>query len=251
MRKIIISLLLIGIFAGCKSVQSVAQYEIADATIADTSIVNVQIAGFQCELADTGMYFATNDKKQRIYAPGDSVGFSIDLNPDDSLRLFVNEWYSKHLHCLCEPILYNRTGGTTNIIRFTMLETWGNPVSYRIENNSSGIYITYSKTDGQGGYETGKRVEHETKEISVAKWDAIIAKMDSIDFCNIETHAKNMFFEGNKLVFHMHTDGAEWIFETFINGRYHLVTRNSPDNSGTSGDKGYAELCNLIVQSHK
>jgi hypothetical protein len=30
-----------------------------------------------------------------------------------------------------------------------------------------------------------------------------------------------------------------------------LVTRNSPDNSGTSGDKGYAELCNLIVQSHK
>ena len=62
----------------------------------------------------------------------------------------------------------------------------------------------------------------------------VISKMQSLDFWNMGTHDKNMIL-----------DGEEWIFEAVINGRYHFITRNSPD---VYDGKEYAELCNLIVQ---
>lgn len=103
-----------------------------------------------------------------------------------------------------------------------------------MEQEGGKTSIAYNKTNGQGGYEAGVRVEQKTKKIDKEKWDIVVSKLDSINFWIIETHDKNMIF-----------DGVEWIFEAFINGRYHFVTRNSPDHYD---GKDYAELCNLIVQ---
>jgi hypothetical protein len=43
-------------------------------------------------------------------------------------------------------------------------------------------------------------------------------------------------------------DGEEWILEVLIDGKYHFVTRNSPENYG---GQEYAELCKLIMNANK
>ena len=42
-------------------------------------------------------------------------------------------------------------------------------------------------------------------------------------------------------------DGAEFVLEALINGRYHFVMRNSPKYYD---EKEYDELCNLILQAY-
>jgi len=181
------------------------------------------------------LYFPTyNEESVKLVYPDNSDGWGLLIKPADSLSNFENRWYSKHLFSLREPVLYNKTHKPKNIIRFTHLGTWGKPFSLRIEQNKSKITITYNKTNGLGGYHAGILIKHKTKKIDVEKWNMVIAKMDSIDFWNMETHDQNMVL-----------DGEEWILEALINGRYHFVTRNCPD---IYDGKGYAELCHLIYQ---
>jgi len=185
------------------------------------------------------LYFPTYDERNIVYHTdnyGNRIMGVAPIRPNDSLSQFVNDWYSKHLYSLKEPILYNKTNKSIDVIRFTHLGTWSNPYSCRIELAKSNVTITYNKTNGQGGYKPGRRIEHKTKILDVEKWDLVISKMDSIDFWNMETHDKNTIL-----------DGAEWIFEALINGRYHFITRNSPDQYD---GKEYAELCNLIVKMY-
>ena len=164
-------------------------------------------------------------------------GWTVRVIPNDSLSPFMNKWYSKHLHSMRDPVIFNKTNPDRNIVRVTFLPTWGNPTSYRMEQKGSEISITYSKTDGQGGYNAGRRVAYETEKIDKEKWECVMSKMDSINFWNIGTHDPNLIL-----------DGEEWIFEASINGYYHLVTRNCPD---IYDGKDYAELCSLIVQIYQ
>ncbi|MGO3181759.1 MAG: hypothetical protein ACTIJ9_02900 [Aequorivita sp.] len=182
-------------------------------------------------------YFPTYDEvkfKEKEKESG-KINQWVNTGPNDSLSEFTNQWYSKHLNSLDEPILYTKTNNQKKIIRFTHLGTWSKPFSYRIEKDSEKVKITYNKTRGFGGYKAGRRIEHKTKDIKLEKWEQIILKVDDIDFWNIETHDPNMIL-----------DGAEWILEILINDRYHLVTRNSPE---VYDDKEYAELCLLITNS--
>lgn len=157
--------------------------------------------------------------------------------PNDTLNEFVNQWCSKHLKSMKEPILYKLQNDDKKIIRFTHLGTWSNPFSYRIENCNGQIILTYSKTKGLGGYKAGRRIKHEQKIIKSETWDNIMAKIDSVSFWNIETHDPNMIL-----------DGEEWILEVLINGKYHFVTRNSPD---IYDGQEYAELCKLVMNVKK
>lgn len=43
-------------------------------------------------------------------------------------------------------------------------------------------------------------------------------------------------------------DGEEWILEVLIDGKYHFVTRNSPD---IYDGREYAELCKLVINASK
>lgn len=159
------------------------------------------------------------------------------LEPNDTLNDLVNQWYSKHLKSLKEPILYKLKNENKKIIRFTHLGTWSNPFSYRIENSNGQITLTYNKTKGLGGYQAGRRIKHEQKFIKPEIWGNILQKIDSERFWDIATHDPNMIL-----------DGEEWILEVLIDGKYHFVTRNSPD---AYDGKGYAELCKLVMNAIK
>jgi hypothetical protein len=64
-----------------------------------------------------------------------------------------------------------------------------------------------------------------------------LEKINSVNFWSIETHDPNMIL-----------DGEEWILEVLIDGKYHFVTRNSPE---IYGGQEYAELCKLIMNTNK
>lgn len=97
--------------------------------------------------------------------------------------------------------------------------------------------MAYSKTKGLGGYSVGRRIKHEQKIIKLETWENIMAKIDSVNFWNIETHDPNMIL-----------DGEEWILEALIDGKYHFVTRNSPD---LYDGQEYAKLCKLLMNADK
>ncbi|MCG2431024.1 hypothetical protein [Aequorivita xiaoshiensis] len=182
-------------------------------------------------------YFPTYDEVQFEEKQKESGEINpwIYTGPNDSLSEFTNQWYSKHLNSLGEPILYTKTNKQKKIIRFTHLGTWSNPYSYRLEKKDKVIKITYNKTKGLGGYKAGRRIKHKTKKVALEKWEEIIEKVENIDFWSIETHDPNMVL-----------DGEEWILEILIDDRYHFISRNSPD---VYDGKEYAELCTLIANS--
>ncbi|WP_146185117.1 hypothetical protein [Flavobacterium pallidum] len=153
--------------------------------------------------------------------------------PNDSLNDFVNTWYSKHLKSLKEPIIYNSTQNSTETVRFTHLGTWSNPRFYRIEKSPSGLRGYYGKTNGLGGYDAGKRIEYKEKILPDENWNQILNQIKIANFWNIQTQDPNMIL-----------DGEEWILEILIDGRYHVVSRNSP---GNYGGEEYAKLCNLVM----
>lgn len=172
------------------------------------------------------LYFATYDENKY---PRDTIR----NGPNDSLSVFVNKWYSKHLNSLKEVSLFDKKNENLKIIRYTNLGTWSNPFVYKIELQNDQTILTYSQSDGLGGYQTGKIIKEYTKKISVEKWNKLISKANDINFWNMDTHDPNIIL-----------DGEEWILEILIDGKYHLVTRNSPENNN---DQEFAELCKLLI----
>ncbi|MBD3904769.1 hypothetical protein NAL32_10160 [Chryseobacterium sp. Ch-15] len=174
---------------------------------------------------DGKLYFATYDENKY---PRDTI----NNGPEDSLSLFRNKWYSKHLKSMNEISLFDKRDKDLKIFRYTNLGTWSNPFVYKMENINDNIVLTYAQSDGLGGYQTGKIVKEYKKKISVENWNGIISKASDINFWNIGTHDPNIVL-----------DGEEWILEILIGEKYHLVTRNSPENNNS---KEFAELCNLL-----
>ncbi|MCX8523251.1 hypothetical protein OF897_04850 [Chryseobacterium formosus] len=172
------------------------------------------------------LYFATYDENKY---PRDTIR----NGPNDSLSLFVNKWYSKHLNSLKEVSLFDKKNENLKIIRYTNLGTWSNPFVYKMELQNDQTILTYSQSDGLGGYQTGKIIKEYTEKMSVEKWNNLFSKANDINFWNMETHGSNIIL-----------DGEEWILEILIDGKYHLVTRNSPENNN---DQEFAELCKLLT----
>lgn len=183
-------------------------------------------------------YFPTYDEDKFLKNQKES-GLTkewINSGPNDSLNKFVNQWYSKHLNSLGEPILYNKTNKQLQVIRFTHIGTWSRPFSYRLEKKVDKVKLTYNETRGLGGYKAGWRVKHKKKEVANEIWEEILFKVGNIDFWNMDTHDPIMIL-----------DGDAWILEILIDEKYHLVTRNSP---GVYDQSAYADLCKLIMNTY-
>ena len=71
------------------------------------------------------------------------------------LSVFNSEWYSKHLKKMGERPLAAYASGNISVYRFTILPTWGNPVSVRLTINGTKAQIEARRLDGQGGYDPG------------------------------------------------------------------------------------------------
>jgi hypothetical protein len=161
-----------------------------------------------------------------------------EYHTNGKLDTFQNNWYSKHLKSLEEPVLFTKTD-SIKIYRFTHLGTWSAPFTYRIEKSGSLVSITYRLTDGQGGYDAGKLTANKYKIIPAQYWDSLDTKIRNIDFWTSQTHEMDRG-----------TDGSEWILEGYSNGAYYCIVRWSPEYNG---DPKFVEVCHYFEElfNHK
>jgi hypothetical protein len=175
-----------------------------------------------CHTATDGTSHSDN-KFDTLPLPIDSATFYFKTkanwqdNTQDALDTFVNQWYSKMLFTLKEPVLRNYQGDK-EIYRFTWLRTFHHPVSVRLEKQGDIIKLFSKVCNGAGGYEPGQLIFDTTLNISADNYKSLTQKVDNIDFWNLKTEQRDEAGE----------DGSEWIIEAVRNNKYHMVTRWTP-----------------------
>jgi tetratricopeptide (TPR) repeat protein len=149
--------------------------------------------------------------------------FTIDCTAETK-PFFPDPWFTAPLHALGEPSIYQQLKNKDiEVYRFTELPTWDNPIAVRIVITKDGTGILYAKmTDGEGGFDPGKiSIDEEWK----------INKNLVKEFLNVIAVENFWQLPTNKEDEELITDGTEWILEGLSKGHYHLVLRNSPEES--------------------
>jgi hypothetical protein len=125
-----------------------------------------------------------------------------------------SSWYSKHLKGLQEPSLYPPSADA-EIYRFTWLRTFDNPMAFRVTVTSNGTgTLTVKRANGAGGYDPG--VVDLKLELTLTKSDVDKLKQALVDMSYWDLPIE---LDG------LGIDGAQWIVEASVNGRYKVVDR--------------------------
>jgi len=135
----------------------------------------------------------------------------------NALDTFVNQWYSKMLFKMKEPVLINYKGDK-EIYRFTWLRTFHHPVAVRLEKQNNSIKLFSKVCNGAGGYEPGQLIFDTILNVRDDQYKLLIQKIDSINFWNLKTEQRK----------DAGLDGSEWIIEAVRDSKYHMVSRWSP-----------------------
>ena len=159
---------------------------------------------------------------------------SVKLASDsaDPLNKFNNEWYSKMLFALHEPVIFN-LNDSSEVFRFTWLRTFNNPISVRINNYNQKLVLTLKISDGSGGFEHGKLIKDTSFYISKKEWEIFESKITKLNFWKLnQTEA----VEGK--------DGSEWILEGKKSDLYHFVDRWSPNDNR---NQDFKDCCDYLI----
>jgi len=145
---------------------------------------------------------------------------------------FRDNWYSKHLRAMNEAPLHAPDDSGLESYRFLWLRSFHHPVAVRIWNSGSKQFISVKETNGAGGYDPGRIIVNETKELTAHEWSEFIRLLDASCYWQLPTFDDEI----------SGTDGAQWVLEGVKGGRYHIVDRWSP----RSGD--YREACLYVLK---
>lgn len=161
-----------------------------------------------------------------IPTDSNALYFITSVNAEDStknaLDSFLNEWFSKMLFALQEPIISNYNG-SKELYRFTWLRTFHHPISIRLEKQGSMIQLFSKVSDGSGGYDPGNMMFDTAITQTKKQIDTVNSKLKNATFWNLPTLTDN---DRGK-------DGAMWIIEVYKEGQYKVVVQSSP-NKGDS-----------------
>ncbi len=172
-------------------------------------------------------------KKDDLYFP--SKQDSVELGLKCQLNSSTNKWYSRNLHCLDEPILFKNKSKGYEVYRFTHIPTWSGASSYRIQKKDSVVQIEYSHCSGQGGYEAGRLYEWKNKKLTIKDWIEFQKMIDSLCFWRLEANGERRMF-----------DGETYILEGLIEGEYHFVERDTPNQFEDTTE--FAKVCSFLEE---
>jgi hypothetical protein len=159
-------------------------------------------------------FFDTINVKQKI-------ALLLDTAFNNKIDSFRNTWYSKYLSAFRESIIYSDKTDK-EIIRFTWLRTFHNPVVIGLVNNNGVVSIYWKKSNNKkGDYLPGSLTINKKKQIKFEQWNEIVQKLEKSNFWEIPTSYPDM--GGN--------DGAQWILEAKFGNKYHVVDRWSGSDS--------------------
>lgn len=140
------------------------------------------------------------------------------LVPAGDIGGFAACWYSEQLDSLREPKLGTLHAAGDTIIRFLWLRTFHEPVAVRVTGQAGHWMAIISVADGQGGYGPGRLVRRDTLALPVTAVDSLRSLIVATGYWR--EPARDPVGVG--------TDGAQWVFELMIPGRYGLRDRWSP-----------------------
>ena len=134
---------------------------------------------------------------------------------------FINNWYSRHLAALEEPVIPEQTDDYISIYRFTCLRSFHNPFSIRIEINeqNESAILFFKMCDGAGGYDPGELIISEQKTFEPDEINSFIETIEKYDYWKMPFDEED---SGG-------CDGSEWIIELLKDGKYHAISRWSPE----------------------
>jgi hypothetical protein len=171
-----------------------------------------------------------------LYFPVDSTS---EMNREDAMIPFVNEWYSRHLFHLEEPVL-STYKGDKEVFRFTWLRTFHHPVTIRLQKEKDSIILFAKINDGRGGYDPGQLILATSVPVTKKQYDTLMGKLKQVNFHSLTTHKRD---DGK--------DGSEWIYESVRNNQYHVVTRWSPTEKQYDDYRGIGEYLLSIAKIDK
>ena len=192
-------------------------------------IATIIFLAFSCR-SGTDKTIQSDSKFDTLPLPFDSttVYFKTKAHWQDTtqnaLDTFVNQWYSKMIFKMKEPVLINYKGDK-EIYRFTWLRSFHHPMVVRLEKQNNSIKLLSKVCNGSGGYEPGQLIFDTTLNVTDDQYKLLIQKIDSMNFWNLETEQR----EDRGL------DGSEWILEAVRDNNYHMVTRWTP-SEGRQGN---------------
>lgn len=160
----------------------------------------------------------------------------LSSNTIAKLSKLNNEWYSKMLFALHEPLIF-QSKDTAEVYRFLWLRSKHNPISIRIQEVYPKTMLTLKILGGTGGFVTGKLVRDTSFYISKNEWNIFKSKVTQIDFWNL---SQTEIVDGK--------DGSEWVLEALNEGIYHFVDRWSPSETR---NKDFMDLCEYLISLSK
>ena len=139
------------------------------------------------------------------------------VSEQSGLSAFEAGWYTDCLRRLKEPSLLTQTNNSKGeTYRLTIIPSFGNPVSIRVQENGGSYLLISACLTGQGGYDAGRLAERKRIRLDEADSRVVADKIRKLNLFEIPTN-ETPEVHGN--------DGEEWIIEGLRRGKYHVVRR--------------------------
>lgn len=141
---------------------------------------------------------------------------------DPRLDRFVSGWYLHQLRALGEPsLLESSKVPSTESYRFLWLRSFHHPVAVRLDVQKDGTGLLITKiASGAGGYPPGKLISDKKTSLDQGEVRRAVARINGSGFWSRPSYDRER--AGN--------DGAEWVVEAGVHGKYHLVSEWTPKN---------------------
>ncbi len=155
---------------------------------------------------------------------GQGEYFPKNVFQDDSWGdQFLASWYAHELEVLEEPSLLEMAKNPVcESYRFLWLRTFHNPVAVRLDVRDDGIgVITTKVASGASGFprKDVHLIESMSRPLTPDETRAFLLQVGKGSFWSLASHVEDR----------TGMDGSEWIIEGAKDGKYHVVTRWSPD----------------------
>ena len=151
------------------------------------------------------------------------------LAPLPGVSRFPTSWYTRQLIAMNElplPALESEDES----YRFLWLRSFHRPVAVHVWRTGERYFMVVKRLNGQGGYEPGTFDLYWARSLSVNEWAGFMMHLERSNYWLMPAKDDGMGF-----------DGAQWILESYREGRYHVVDRQSPD------DGAYRDACMYLL----
>jgi hypothetical protein len=138
---------------------------------------------------------------------------TLDLVGEFKDAAFVLDWYSDDLNFYQEPMISN--GYRCDVYRFLYLRSFNVPLVIRMERNDGRVTIRWKKCHYNQLLDQYEWGVDSTKKLPDIQWDKFEKMLSKVNFWQLPTDTD----DGS-------TDGAEWILEAFVNGKYKIAATN-------------------------